>query len=603
MNLQNLRIGTRLWLAVGLFLGALVFLVSFAALRGAQSQAQSTSALGMADTKIRLASQWASLTEAAVGRALANAINSDAAVGAVLTDSNNKAIARITELQKQLKAMPKTAAEEAVLQKIAAARTVVLEASAKITKLKEAGDLAAARGDASKAFSAAVTPYMQGLADYVKLQEDAAQAVNAQLAEARQQTLVVTLSVITLMVLGMVAGTAVMVRSIRAPLLDAVALADSIAAGDLSQRPEVTRADEMGDLLRALLAMSKALSATVGQVRSSADSIQTASAEIAAGNTDLSQRTEQAASSLQQTASSMTQLNGTVRQSADAAAQANQLASSATEIAQRGGAVVSQVVATMEQINGSSKKIADIIGTIDGIAFQTNILALNAAVEAARAGEQGRGFAVVAGEVRLLAQRSAEAAREIKSLIGASVEKVESGTRLVADAGSTMTEIVASVQRVTDILGEISAATAEQSSGIGQVNGAVTQLDAMTQQNAALVEQSAAAAGSLQQQAAGLAALVATFRLGQHGGQPALKAAEVVRKAATGPARPAAAKPAKPVAPFTPSTTSTPSTPASRPPLPAFTAPARAAPARPQAAPATAVAAPAAAADAEWESF
>jgi methyl-accepting chemotaxis protein len=319
-----------------------------------------------------------------------------------------------------------------------------------------------------------------------------------------------------------------MVTSIQKPLRQAMQLAESIAAGDLSQTHQVTRGDEMGDLMRSLLAMSRSLSSTVGQVRTSADSIQTASSEIAAGNTDLSQRTEQTASSLQQTASSMEQLTGTVRQSADAASQANQLASSATQIAQRGGSVVSQVVATMEEINSSSKKIADIIGTIDGIAFQTNILALNAAVEAARAGEQGRGFAVVAGEVRLLAQRSAEAAREIKSLIGASVEKVESGSRLVADAGSTMTEIVASVQRVTDILGEISAAASEQSTGIGQVNGAVSQLDQMTQQNAALVEESAAAAGSLKQQAVGLASLVATFRLdAQAAAVPAPKAAVV----------------------------------------------------------------------------
>ncbi len=252
----------------------------------------------------------------------------------------------------------------------------------------------------------------------------------------------------------------------------------------------------------------------MADVRSSAESIRSASGEIASGNVDLSQRTEQAAGSLQQTASSMEQLTATVRQSSDAAAQANQLAGSAAETARRGGNVVSQVVSTMDGINQSSKKIADIIGVIDGIAFQTNILALNAAVEAARAGEQGRGFAVVASEVRSLAQRSADAAREIKALIGASVDRVESGTRLVADAGSTMTEIVASVQRVADIIAEISAATSEQSAGIGQVNGAVNQLDAVTQQNAALVEESTAAAGSLKDQADRLTALVSTFRLG-----------------------------------------------------------------------------------------
>ncbi len=251
----------------------------------------------------------------------------------------------------------------------------------------------------------------------------------------------------------------------------------------------------------------------LNEVQTSAAGIQGASGEIAHGNQDLSQRTEQTASNLQQAASSMDQLTARVRHSAESAAQANQLAASAAEVAQRGGQVVSQVVQTMQEINTSSKRIADIIGTIDGIAFQTNILALNAAVEAARAGEQGRGFAVVASEVRSLAQRSAEAAREIKSLIGNSVDSVEAGSRLVADAGRTMDEIVASVQRVTDIIGEISTSSDEQSSGITQVNQAVSQLDAMTQQNAALVEQSAAASATLRSHADRLVALVVGFRM------------------------------------------------------------------------------------------
>jgi len=249
------------------------------------------------------------------------------------------------------------------------------------------------------------------------------------------------------------------------------------------------------------------------QVQGSVANIQLASSEIATGNQDLSGRTEQTASNLQQAASSLEQLTGTVQQSADSARQASQLAASAAEVAARGGAVVSQVVATMDEINNSSRKIVDIIGVIDGIAFQTNILALNAAVEAARAGEQGRGFAVVASEVRGLAQRSASAAKEIKELIGASVERVESGSKLVADAGSTMGEIVASVQRVSDIIGEITVASAEQSEGIGQVNVAVTQLDQATQQNAALVEESAAAAESLREQARKLTDVVGAFRL------------------------------------------------------------------------------------------
>jgi methyl-accepting chemotaxis protein len=302
-------------------------------------------------------------------------------------------------------------------------------------------------------------------------------------------------------------------RGVTRPLGRAVAVAERIAEGDLTSDVRAERDDETGRLLQAIASMQDRLSALVGHIRLAADAIETASSEVASGNQDLSHRTEQAASNLQQTASSMEQLTGTVKQSAEAARQANQLASSAAEVAARGGSVVSDVVTTMDQITHSSKKIADIIGVIDGIAFQTNILALNAAVEAARAGEQGRGFAVVAGEVRSLAGRSAEAAKEIKSLIGASVERVETGSRLVAAAGATMKEIVGSVQRVSDIIAAITASSAEQSEGIGQVNTAVTQLDQMTQQNAALVEEGAAAAESLKEQAQRLAQMVGTFRV------------------------------------------------------------------------------------------
>ncbi|MCW5610912.1 MAG: HAMP domain-containing protein [Rubrivivax sp.] len=302
-------------------------------------------------------------------------------------------------------------------------------------------------------------------------------------------------------------------RSITAPIAYAVGVAERIAAGDLSKPVSVQGQDEASALVGALQRMQASLQQVVGDVHASSQSIRLASTEVATGNQDLSGRTEQTASNLQQAASSLEQLTGTVGTTADSARTANQLAASAADVAQRGGAVVSQVVSTMDEIHGASRKIADIIAVIDGIAFQTNILALNAAVEAARAGEQGRGFAVVAGEVRSLAQRSAEAAREIKGLIQASVEKVDAGSRLVADAGSTMNEIVASVQRVSDIIGEISAAASEQSSGIAQVNGAVTDLDRMTQQNAALVEQSAAAAESLKDQAQKLAEVVGAFRL------------------------------------------------------------------------------------------
>jgi methyl-accepting chemotaxis protein-2 (aspartate sensor receptor) len=303
-------------------------------------------------------------------------------------------------------------------------------------------------------------------------------------------------------------------RWVALPLHQLSAAIQSVASGDLTHAVDSPRQDEIGRLMRSVEAMRCRLAGLMSTVRHSVDSIGTASSEIAQGNGDLSQRTENTASNLQQTASRIELLSATVRQSADAATQANRLAASASSVAQRGGSVVSQVVSTMEQINASSRKIADIIGTIDGIAFQPNHRAPNAAVEAARAGEQGRGFAVVAGEVRSLAIRSADAAREIKSLIGNSVEKVESGAHLVADAGSTMNEIVASVRSVSDIIGEISAAATEQRDGITSVSGAVVDLDRMTQQNAALVEQSAAAAESLKEQVVRLSGVVGTFKLG-----------------------------------------------------------------------------------------
>jgi methyl-accepting chemotaxis protein len=307
-------------------------------------------------------------------------------------------------------------------------------------------------------------------------------------------------------------------RSIVEPVEGASRLAARIAGGDLAaDAPAQAGDDELARMMAALVQMQRGLAQLVGQVGQAAAGIQTASAEVAVGNQDLSRRTEQTASSLQQTAATMEELHGTVASSAESARQADALAGSAAELAQRGGSAVARVVATMDEITASSRRIADIIGTIDGIAFQTNILALNAAVEAARAGEQGRGFAVVASEVRSLAQRSAEAAREIKSLIGSSVERVEAGARQVQDAGSTMGEIVASVQRVSAIVGEISTAAAEQRSGIGQVNGSITELDRMTQQNAALVEQSAAAAESLKDQARRLGGLMSSFRLGGSG--------------------------------------------------------------------------------------
>ncbi len=337
-------------------------------------------------------------------------------------------------------------------------------------------------------------------------------AEEAQAAYAMARILMLSLCAIGI-ALGVVAAWAI-TRSITVPIARAVQVAQTVSSGDLTSQIEVTSRDETGQLLQALKTMNESLVTVVGAVRASSDSIATGASEIATGNQDLSQRTEEQASNLEETAASMEELSSTVQSNAETARQATQLASSASTAAARGGVVVSQVVGTMDEIAASSKKITDIIGTIDGIAFQTNILALNAAVEAARAGEQGRGFAVVASEVRSLAGRSAAAAKEIKALIGDSVEKIEAGTRQVGDAGAVMTDIVAQVKRVAELISDISTATTEQTMGISQVSDAVSQLDQVTQQNAALVEQSAAAADSLSSQSARLVEAVSVFKLG-----------------------------------------------------------------------------------------
>jgi methyl-accepting chemotaxis protein len=360
---------------------------------------------------------------------------------------------------------------------------------------------------------------MKPVDEFMVLLEQRTSAELAAAMAARQRWANVATTSAVLLTASLFAGLLYLRRRTSAVLDEAGRVASGIAAGHLDQAIDVDATGEEGHLLRTMSSMQQQLSSVVGAIRGGADSVATASTQIAQGNADLSQRTEEQASALEETAATMEQLSSTVRNNADSAMQANQLAQEAASVATQGGTVVGQVVGTMQGISESSRKIGDIIGVIDGIAFQTNILALNAAVEAARAGEQGRGFAVVAGEVRNLAQRSAEAAKEIKTLITRNVEQVEQGTVLVGQAGKTMGEIVGSIKRVSDIVGEISLATSEQSNGIQQVGDAVGQMDTMTQQNAALVEESAAAAESLRTQAQQLVQTVSVFRLA--GGQAA----------------------------------------------------------------------------------
>jgi methyl-accepting chemotaxis protein len=400
---------------------------------------------------------------------------------------------------------------------------LITEAVAEIgTYSKKADDAIGLATHDLKGGVAAMMSAEEQYAAAIKAFSEVSTAVNARVDEVAKHTehtaVVSQFLGVGALIVAIVAALAVAILSARVTvdqLRAASRVAGKLADGDLGARFAIDGKDELGDLSRSLDRMREAFAKMIGGIRDTSESVSAASSQIAQGNADLSRRTEQQASNLQQTAASMEELSATVKNNANTASQANQLAASASEVAARGGQAVGQVVSTMGEIQASSRKIAEIISVIDGIAFQTNILALNAAVEAARAGEQGRGFAVVAGEVRNLAQRSAQAAREIKQLISDSVQKVDGGSRQVTEAGQTMRDIVEQVKRVADLIGEITSASLEQDLGIGQVNVAVAQLDQMTQQNAALVEQGAAAAESLKEQASGLAQAVAIFKLGR----------------------------------------------------------------------------------------
>jgi methyl-accepting chemotaxis protein len=395
-------------------------------------------------------------------------------------------------------------------------RKRVMAARVEVLKQKTEGSPETVNETFKTQYVPAMDSYQKAQHDFVVMQEKAYTSTRTVFNQRAKDLINLASALMLLLVVAILFGSAWLIRSIRQPLNTANLLAAKIAQGDLSMSIDTSRNDEFGDLMKSLASMNESLGHMVSQVRQSTDHIASASDEIASENNDLAHRTEQTSSGLQSTASSMSHLTQTVQVSADNARQASTLAATASSVAERGGAVVRQVVSTMEDINVSSRKIADIIGVIDGIAFQTNILALNAAVEAARAGEQGRGFAVVASEVRSLAQRSAEAAKEIKMLISSSVEKVSSGTQLVSDAGATMNDIVQSVRQVAEVIGHITATSAEQSSEISDINQAIGSLDQMTQQNAVLVEQSASAAQSLRDQSRQLALAVAAFKTSQH---------------------------------------------------------------------------------------
>ncbi len=516
----NMQIGKRLTLGFAVILAFSIVITAIGIWRLQAVSGATREMMAQPMLKERLIGDWYTNLASGIRRTIAIAKSSDPALGPYFAEEAAASSKSSGDYQKKVEALLSSDDEKKLFEKISVQRKLYLSSRDAINKAKAAGNVDEAMRVLDKVFVPASTDYQDTMRQLVELQrramDDTAQKIEVVADESRTLLLVLE----GLILVSGVLCARYLTLGITRPIHTAVTISRRVASGDLSSDVQVKSRDETGQLLQALQEMNTNLRDIVSNVRSGTDTIATASGEIAAGNLDLSSRTEQQASALEETASSMEELISTVKQNADNARQANQLAVSASEIARQGGGVVGKVVDTMGAINASSKKIVDIISVIDGIAFQTNILALNAAVEAARAGEQGRGFAVVASEVRSLAQRSAAAAKEIKVLIADSVEKVGTGSKLVEQAGATMEEVVASVRRVTDIVGEISAASQEQSTGIEQINHAIAQMDQVTQQNAALVEQAAAAAASMQNQATSLAQLVSVFNLQDQGALP-----------------------------------------------------------------------------------
>jgi methyl-accepting chemotaxis protein len=514
MKLNNLKIGVRLGAGYAILLALMLLMTGGALVTLAHIEGYTEHIVGENDHKIELLDTMSKAIHIVAQVTRTSVLLSDA--GAIQTELGKitAARARYDAAVDALEKMPATEAERGLRAKAAAAALAARPLNNQVIELAKAGKDEEATQLLLQQAGPATQKYQDTLDENIAFQmaDNDASIKTARAEFERAQMLMIALAGFSLL-LGAFIGWSV-TRSITRPLTAAMDIAQSVAKGDLTRLIEADGRDETAELMRSLKAMNDSLAAIVGEVRAGTETIATGSDQIAAGNQDLSSRTEQQASSLEETASSMEELTATVRQNADNAQQANKLAQSASGVARKGGAVVAEVVGTMGQINDSARKIAEIIGVIDSIAFQTNILALNAAVEAARAGEEGRGFAVVAAEVRNLAQRSAAAAKEISGLIGHSVATVEQGSKLVDQAGATMGEILSSIERVTDIMSEITAASNEQAAGITQVNTAIAQMDQVTQQNSALVEEAAAAADSLRDQAASLASVVSVFQLG-----------------------------------------------------------------------------------------